>query len=144
MKQLRNMQVQLLLGISLELAFTLVVAAQSGQKTLRFEVGFTNVGNSSIYVPVGCGSSLNSTITSGSGIVRTINGAPRCLCAEALSEVAPGQSRSEFDPGCWSGYYYQVTGSGTISVKLTLGWFPSYQFNRPAGYITINASFWIP
>lgn len=120
-----------------------VYTDQSGLRTLRIEIGFTNVGNSDIFVPTGCGSSVNSTITSGASVVKTVGGAPRCLCAEYLSVVLPGQSLSEVDPGCWSGYYYQVVGSGTVSAKLSLSWYPDAQFNRPAGDIVINATFTI-
>ena len=114
---------------------------QIGLRTLRMEVGFTNIGNAAIFVPAGCGSSLNSTITSGSSVVTPVQGVPRCLCAEAMSAVSPGQSRSEVDPGCWSGYYYRVVASGTFSAKLTLNWYPDSQFNGPRGSVIINATF---
>jgi|SRR5271157_1418011 len=121
----------------------LVYGDQNGLSTLRFEVGFTNVGNSSIYTLIGCGSTLNSTITSGSQVVRTSSGEARCLCAEALSPLAQGQSTSEHDPGCWSGYSYRVLQGGMITAKLTLSWYGGNEFNSPSS-VQITANFSIP
>jgi hypothetical protein len=120
----------------------LVYSDPSGPSTLRFEVGLTNVGNSSIYTLIGCGSTLNSTITSGSQVVKSSDGA-RCLCAEALSPLAQGQSTSEYDPGCWSGYSYQVMQGGMITAKLTLSWYGGNEFNSPSS-VQISANFTIP
>lgn len=121
----------------------LVYTDQTGQSTLRFQVGFTNVGASDIYVAAGCGSSLSSTIKSGAGVVRTVEGSPRCLCAEYLSSVPVGQSQVAVDPGCWSGYSYQVVEGGQISAKLTLSWYGSTQYGSQ-GQVTITANFNIP
>ena len=115
---------------------------QTGQRTLRFQVGFTNVGTSDIFVAAGCGSSLNSTITSGGGVVRTVGGLARCLCAENLSPVSAGQSQLAVDPGCWSGYSYHVTQGGFITTKLTLAWYGSPSNSQ--GHVTITGNFIIP
>ena len=120
----------------------LVYPAQGGPATLRFEVGFTNIGNSSIYILTGCGSTLNSTIISGSDVVKTSNGGARCLCAEAPSPLGTGLSASEYDPGCWSGYSYQVIGSGTITAKLLLSWYGGSQLSAP-GSLQIVSNFTI-
>jgi hypothetical protein len=125
----------------------LLVYEVGGQKmitAMRMEVGFTNNGTSDIYVITGCGSTLNSTITSGEAVISTIVGGARCLCAEALSPVHSGQMASEWDPGCWSGYYYQVLGSGTFSARLVLEWYPSPSFGVLPSSVVIDATFTIP
>jgi hypothetical protein len=121
----------------------LIYPGEGTPSTLRFQVGFTNVGNSSIYILTGCGSTLNSTITSGSQVVRTASGGPRCLCAEALSPLSPGLSATEFDPGCWSSYSYQVVQAGTITARLTLSWYGGNEFSSPSS-VQITANFTIP
>src|SRR5712692_2582676 len=60
---------------------------QDGVETIQFELGYTNVGNQTVYVVRGCGSSLNSTITSGNGVIKTVTGLARCLCVEGPSGV---------------------------------------------------------
>jgi hypothetical protein len=116
-------------------------AGQDGVRTVQFELGYTNVGSQAIYVVKGCGSSLNSTITSGGGVVETVRGGVRCLCAEAPSAVGPGQSQTAVDPGCWSGYYYRVVRAGSFSVALTLGWSGNSTVGSESGHVTVAANF---
>jgi hypothetical protein len=92
-----------------------------GPRAIQFEVGYTNVGSSDIYVVRGCGSSLNSTIVAGNDVIRRTT-VIRCLCAEGPSPVSPGQSSSQADPGCWSGFSYDLVSPGTFTAKLVLSW----------------------
>ena len=121
-----------------------VYSGQNGAKTLRFELGFTNVGNHTIYLIRGCGSSLNSTITSGNGVIRTNTDVVRCLCAEGPSGVDPGTSQAAVTPGCWSGYSYEVVRSGTFTAQLTLGWSANSTPGSQSGYVTVVANFAAP
>jgi hypothetical protein len=121
-----------------------ITTLATGTRTLQFEVEFRNVGSADIYVERGCGSSLNSTISSGGSVVQTFPSSARCLCAVGLSRVSTNQSLVAVDPGCWSGYYYEVRQSGTFSAKLVLSWGSTPQFNAESGSVTINAKFTIP
>ena len=121
-----------------------VYTGQDGVRTLQFDVGFTNVGNDSFYVVRGCGSSLTSTITSGGGVVKTVDSLTRCLCAEGPAAVNASQSQSAVDPGCWSGYYYEVRQPGSFSAQLTLSWSSAPESNSESGHVTIVASFTVP
>jgi hypothetical protein len=118
-----------------------IYSGQDGVRTVQFDLGYTNVGSGAIYVVKGCGSSLNSTITSGGGVVETVRGGVRCLCAEASSAVEPGQSQTAVDPGCWSGYYYRVVHSGSFSIALTLGWSGNTTLGSESGNVTVAANF---
>ena len=117
-----------------------VTPDQSGGKMVSFVVGYTNLGPGTIYVIKGCGSSLNATVTSGSGVIQTTGGSPRCLCAEAPSPVAPGSNSTAGTPGCWSGYTFTVVHPGTVTVRLVLAWSQSFQFGEPSNE-TIIATF---
>ena len=118
-----------------------VYTGQDGVRTLQFSVGFTNVGNDTEYVIRGCGSSLTSTITSGGGGVKTIGSSTRCLCAEGPAAVNVSLSQSAVDPGCWSGYYYEVQQPGSFSAQLTLSWSSAPESNSESGHVTIVARF---
>jgi hypothetical protein len=121
-----------------------VYSGQNGVKTLQFELGFTNVGNQTIYLIRGCGSSLNSTITSGNGVIKTNSGAVRCLCAEGPSGVDPETRQTAVNPGCWSGYSYEVVHSGTFAAQLTLGWSTNATPGSQSAYVTVVANFAAP
>jgi hypothetical protein len=114
--------------------------SSNGSRSVQFEVGITNVGSSPVYVIRGCGSSLSSTLVQGEGVVKTVN-VIRCLCAEAPSGVAPGQSSTLVGPGCWSGYIYSVVSPGTFTVKLTVSWSPTGNPWTPTGNTTVFATF---
>jgi hypothetical protein len=121
-----------------------VYSGQNGVRTLQFELGYTNVGNQTVYLIRGCGSSLNSTITSGNGVIKTNSGVVRCLCAEGPSGVDSGTSQTAVTPGCWSGYSYEVVHPGTFNAQLTLGWSADGTPGSQSGYVTVVANFAAP
>ena len=64
----------------------------------------------------------------------------RCLCAEYIAPLNPGDSGSALTPGCWSGVLYQVVHPGTISMEMTLSyWLGQNEQNQ--GKTSIQASF---
>jgi hypothetical protein len=118
----------------------LYVAATVSSGVIGFSVQFENVGSGAIYVLSGGGSSLNATITSGASNIRQVS-SPRCEIVEALLPVNPGETWSAHAPGCWSGYYYQVLGPGTIQVQMTLTWSGGTSQGGGSDSLTINAEF---
>ncbi len=105
---------------------------------LTFSVAYKNIGGEAVYVTRGCGSSLSANISSTSVIAE--NSGVRCLCAEFIAALNPGESGSALTPGCWSGVTYQVVHPGTISVEMTLSYWTG-QNQQYLGKTTIQASF---
>jgi hypothetical protein len=120
-----------------------VFGLQNETRTIQFAVEFTNVGLSPIYVVSGCGSPLHSAIVSSGGVVQTVKGV-RCFCGEFVFPVNASQSQKAVDPGCWSGYYYQVAVPGNFTAKLVLFWSDSQSLNPYANNVTISATFKVP
>ncbi len=110
----------------------------SGKVYLTLSVLFKNAGSSAVYVTKGCGSSLSANVTS-SSVISEISG-PRCLCAEYISPLNPGDSLSALTPGCWSGVTYEVVHPGTILVEMTLTYYGGQNFQNQ-GKTTIEATF---
>ena len=111
-----------------------VSGGQGGYLGLVLSVQFENVGSGTIYVLGGAGSSLNATILSGATTAH-VKGT-ECEMAIALVPIGPGEEHTSTTPGCWSGYYYQVSGPGAVQVELTLSWSGSN-----AGSVDIYAQF---
>lgn len=106
-----------------------VKEATGARPLLIFNVTFRNAGSATLYFVTGCGSSLRATIHPNSVIQETQSG-PRCLCAEALRGLDPGQSGSAVTPGCWSGISYTVIHPGQITVNMTLSWWGDSSFQK--------------
>lgn len=113
----------------------------NGQRIVTFEVGFENVGNSTIYVVSGCGSGLSSSITGDSSVLGKVTGGPLCLCAEFILALDQGGNHSYVNPGCWSGYSYDLLGSGTVDVSFTLNWSTKSNGFQGGNSTLISASF---
>ena len=110
----------------------------TGKVYLTLYVAYKNIGSEAVYVTRGCGSALTAAISSTS-VIAEISGV-RCLCAEFMAALNPGDSGSALTPGCWSGVTYQVLHPGTISVEMTLSYW-SGQNQQNSGKTTIQASF---
>ena len=110
----------------------------TGKVYLTFYVAYKNMGGEAVYVTKGCGSSLSAAISSTSVIAE--NSGVRCLCAEFIAAMNPGDSGSALTPGCWSGVTYQVVHPGTISVEMTLSYWSGVNQQNP-GTTSIEASF---
>ena len=110
----------------------------TGKVYLTLSVTYKNVGSEAVYVTRGCGSSLSAAISSTSVIAE--NPGVRCLCAEFMAALNPGDSGSALTPGCWSGVTYQVVHPGTISVEMTLSYWSGVNQQNP-GTTSIEASF---
>ena len=110
----------------------------TGKVYLTLSVAYKNVGSEAVYLTRGCGSSLTATISSTSVIAE--NQGVRCLCAQFIAALNPGESGSALTPGCWSGVTYQVLHPGAISVELKLAYYSGANQQNP-GSTTIEASF---
>ena len=110
----------------------------TGKVYLTLSAAYKNIGSEAVYVTRGCGSSLTATISSTSVIAE--NQGVRCLCAEFIAALNPGESGSALTPGCWSGVIYQVVHPGTIAVEMTLSYWNGQNQQNP-GKTTIQASF---
>ena len=110
----------------------------TGKVYLTLYVAYKNIGSEAVYVTRGCGSALTAAISSTS-VIAEISGV-RCLCAEFVAALNPGDSGSALTPGCWSGVTYQVVHPGTISVEMTLSYWSGQNQQNP-GNTTIQASF---
>src|SRR5207249_3261067 len=110
----------------------------TGKVYLTLYVAYKNIGGEAVYVTKGCGSSLSATIGATSVIAE--NSGVRCLCAEFIAAMNPGDSGSALTPGCWSGVTYQVVHPGTISVEMTLSYWSGVNQQNP-GTTSIEASF---
>jgi len=110
----------------------------TGKVYLTLSAAYKNIGSEAVYVTRGCGSSLSATISSSSVIAE--NQGVRCLCAEFIAALNPGESGSALTPGCWSGVTYQVVHPGTIAVEMTLSYWNGQNQQNP-GKTTIQASF---
>lgn len=117
-----------------------VSGSQGSTQVLVFKVQFENIGSGKIYVQGGGGSSLTASITSGEAVLKQVNG-PRCEMVTALVPLNPGENWTSVTPGCWSGYYYQLLGPGTIQVELTLSWYSGEGPGGNAGSTVITAQF---
>lgn len=117
-----------------------VSASVSTGGVLVFRVTYQNVGAGPIQVLAGGGSPLNVTVVSGSEYLKAVP-SPRCYLAEVLVPVAPGANATAATPGCWSGYYYNVAGSGTIEVHLKLSWSTTNGAGSGAGSLVVDAQF---
>jgi hypothetical protein len=113
---------------------------QNGDSFVYFSVVFMNNGNAPVYVTGGCGGTLSATIVS--PMAKQIRGGPLCECMEFIGSVNPGQNHTAITPGCWSGYRYELTGSGTMQVILTLDYYSSStQSSGTSDSTTIEATF---
>ena len=110
----------------------------TGKVYLTLYVAYKNIDGEAVYVARGCGSALTAAISSTSVVAE--NPGVRCLCAEFMAALNPGDSGSALTPGCWSGVTYQVLHPGTISVEMTLSYW-SGQNQQNSGKTTIQASF---
>lgn len=107
---------------------------------MTFSVQFKNIGDGDIYVLNGGGSGLNVTVTSGASLLRQV-ATPRCEIAVAMTPVSPGSSWTSIVPGCWSGYSYELVGSGTIGVEFQLSWSSGGTPATGGSSVMINATF---
>ncbi len=126
--------------VSVKSVQAIVSRNQSGGGYVTFSVSLRNVGNASIYIIKGCGSSLDSTILN-SSIIRAVPGKPLCLCAETLAPLGANQNQTLSTPGCWSGYVYELTGSGTANVNFILKWGSTNQSYSSSDSVSIDATF---
>jgi len=109
------------------------------ESEVQFSVKFQNIGASPIYVLNGGGSGLNVTVTSGDSVVESYTGI-RCELVEVLGPLGTGANATVTNPGCWSGYSFQLVRSGMVVVKMTLGWANGTN-GGPSGEIEIDAEF---
>jgi hypothetical protein len=101
---------------------------QNDTTSVVFKVTFENVDVGPIYYIGGCGSSLSTSVLSGTSVLRQLPNRILCLCAEFLQQLSPGQYSSASGPGCWSTYYYELLGHGSVEMNMTLGWSTSQSF----------------
>lgn len=111
---------------------------QAGNQRLSFSVEFQNVGNSTIYIAGGGGSSLSVTILSGPVHSRNL---PKCEIASFEIPVNSGQTHTSYTPGCWSGYDYVLWQPGIVMVRLTLNWSANAVGGLQGGVTVITAEF---
>jgi hypothetical protein len=116
-----------------------VTSDQNGTRYVNFEVLFENVGTVPIFVAGGCGSGLSESVANSSVIQKVREVAPLCACAEFIMSLDQGQNHTSTDPGCWSGYRYQLLQSGSFTANLTLNWTASGQSSK--GQTSISAKF---
>ena len=90
---------------------------QNGSTLVTFKVFFENGGDSPIYIVGGCGSGLTSTVAN-SSIIQKIPGGPFCACPLYILQLPPGQNHTSTNPGCWSGYGYELSKPGKATVEL--------------------------
>ena len=113
----------------------------SGEPVVSFSVTFENSGSSAIYTAAGCGSGLTATLAPDSTVLQEIVGGPRCLCAEIMTPVAPGETHESVAPGCWSGYHFVLTHPGTVEVDFVLSWSGGVQNSSQPGTTNVTAWF---
>ncbi len=113
----------------------------TGKVYLTLQVAFKNAGGAQVYIIKGCGSSLSATIAPTPVITESTG--PRCLCAELIAPLSPGDSTSATTPGCWSGVSYLVVHPGTISANLTLSYWGGENLQNP-GSTSISATITVP
>lgn len=113
----------------------------SGETYVTFQVLFTNAGSSPISVLGGCGGGLSSSIQGNSTVLRKISGGPLCDCAAIILVLEDGQNHTSVNPGCWSGYNYELIGHGAVSVNMTLQWSTGSQGFGGNGSTFIQAEF---
>jgi hypothetical protein len=97
-------------------------AQQEGAVRVTFQMLFENVGTTTIYVLGGCGGGLTSSIDGDSSVIQQTAGGPLCDCAAIVLALEAGQNHTSTNPGCWSGFYYDLVGSGTFTMNFTLNW----------------------
>ncbi|MDA4121935.1 MAG: hypothetical protein OK456_01995 [Thaumarchaeota archaeon] len=97
-------------------------AQEDGVTRVTFQVLFENTGTSPIYVLAGCSGGLSSSIPANSSVIKQTTGGPLCDCAAVILALDDGQNHTSISPGCWSGYYYDLVGSGTVEANFTLNW----------------------
>jgi hypothetical protein len=114
---------------------------QNGTIDVAFQILFKNNGPSSIYYIGGCGSSLSTSIPAGSTVLKQGSNRTPCLCSESLMPLKSGQNTTSMDPGCWSQYYYQLGGHGTIEMNMTLAWSTNSQNFAGTNSTSIQAQF---
>ena len=112
----------------------------AGQTAVSFAVTYENVGQSDVYTVVGCGSGLVASLPPGTTVLQKVTQGPVCLCDEAMTPVSPGQNRTSYTPGCWSGYQFLLVHPGTAQVDFTLSWGSNSTFQQ-GGQTNITAYF---
>ena len=112
--------------VKIDSVTAIVSTGQNGTRYVNFEVLFENVGATPIFVAGGCGSGLTSSVAN-STVIQKGRGGPLCACAEFIMSLGHGQNHTSADPGCWSGYRFQLLKPGSITANLTLTWTASGQ-----------------
>jgi len=105
----------------------------TGKSFLYFYVTFQNIADSPVYLAGGCGSSLSATIKPSPLISESYG--PKCLCAEYITSLNPGESRTASTPGCWSGIMYEIVHAGSIPVSLTLSYWSGVNLQNPGSTV---------
>lgn len=116
-----------------------VSASVSGSGGVSFSVTYENAGTRSVYVLEGGGSSLSVAVVSGASLEQVSS--PRCLIAEAMAQLGPGEVATATSPGCWSGFHYQLSQPGTVQTQLTLRWENGASAGGGSGSLIIDAQF---
>ena len=99
-----------------------VMKSGGGVDAVGFSLQVLNVGNRTVYVKEGgVGSSLNSSVPSDSTILRE-QVEPMCEIAMAPAPLTPGSMATLTTPGCWSGFSFELIGSGTVVVHFVFTW----------------------
>ncbi|MDG6996564.1 MAG: hypothetical protein JRN52_11640 [Nitrososphaerota archaeon] len=111
---------------------------QNGSTLVTFNVFFVNGGDFPIYIVGGCGSGLTSAVAN-SSIIQKITGGPFCACPLYILQLPPGQNHTSTNPGCWSGYAYELSKPGKATVELTQSWSASQ--NNGSTVIQANFTF---
>jgi len=112
-----------------------------GNTHVTFQVQFENTGTAPVYILGGCGSGLSSSIASGTSVLRQVNGGPLCDCAEVILPLYQGQNHTSTNPGCWSGFSYELVGQGMVDMNFTLRWSSSGQGLPDSNSTSIQAQF---
>lgn len=114
---------------------------QNGTQGVVFQVVYTNVGEFPVYVLGGCGSGLSASIAGSQTVLRRVTGGPLCDCAAIVLTLQTGDNHTATNPGCWSGYDYQLIGHGTVTMNMTLDWSTEEQGLESSNFTTIQAQF---
>ncbi|MDA4132624.1 MAG: hypothetical protein OK454_05805 [Thaumarchaeota archaeon] len=121
---------------------TATAATQSdGSVFVTFQVLFENDGAAPVYVLGGCGGGLSSSISGNSSVLSRVPGGPLCDCAAIVVTLDQGQNHTSTNPGCWSGYNYELVGHGSVTMNMTLEWSSNGQDLLGTNSTSIQAEF---
>jgi hypothetical protein len=112
-----------------------------GSVFVTFQVLLENDGATPVFVLGGCGSGLSSSISGNSSVLSWVLGGPLCDCAAIVVTLDQGQNHTSTNPGCWSGYNYELMGHGPVTMNMTVQWSSNGQDLLGTNSTSIRAEF---